>query len=115
MCYKLLKQKPRYDLQGKRVSWHRPLKNLPAFSKNHKNPDSKNEAKQNYYKFFCASSVMKCLEDFEKITVFKSLFVQLSRKGYTIVSILQKTFFLPLLNGVVMVTNYGSIACKCFK
>lgn len=115
MCYKLLKHKPRYDLQGKRVSWHRPLKNLPAFTKNHKNPDSKNEAKQNYYKFFCASSVMKCLEDFEKITVFKSFCPAISKRLHNRFNPSENVFLTLLLNGVVMVTNYGSIACKCFK
>ena len=36
--------------------------------KKHEIPNSENEAKQNRYKFPCASFVIKCLEDFEEMT-----------------------------------------------
>ena len=38
------------------------LKNLPTIclsAKKHKNPDSENEATQNYYAFLCAGSIIK--------------------------------------------------------
>ena len=68
------------------------LKNLPAICKSLENSNPKNEGKQNYYNFFCASSIIKSLQHFEKMTVFKNLLMQLSRKGYSIISVFHKTF-----------------------
>ena len=50
--------------------------------------------------------LLKYVEDFEKMVVFINLFVHISRKVYTFISILHKCFFFP---------NEGSIACKCFQ
>ena len=62
LCSKLLKYKPRYGLQIK-MSWNSNFTSIKLFSlwqrgKN-KIPDSKNETKQNWYKFPLASSVIK--------------------------------------------------------
>ena len=72
------------------MSWHSEFKSftvklVPLYlrGREHKIPDSKNEAQQ----FPCASS----LSDFEKMTglFFKNLSIHLSRKVYTFVSNLQ--------------------------
>ena len=52
------------------------FKKLPAIffrynaRERHKNPDSEIKAKENSYHLLCASSVIKCLKDFEKMTGF---------------------------------------------
>ena len=51
-----------------------------------------------------------------KLQVFINLLAHLSRKVFKFISILHKLFFFnSLLNSLVIVTNEGSIACKCFK
>ena len=72
----MLKYKPRYDLQSK-MSWHNDFKSLtynlfPLQLRVNKLkiPDFENEAKQNRYESPSASSVISCLDDFEKMTGF---------------------------------------------
>ena len=84
--------------------------------KNHKFLDPKNEAKQNYQKFLCASAIIKCLEDFEKMKDFSESFCIFTSKLLRIhFNFSQKNSLVLLLNGLAMPTNEGLIACKCFK
>ena len=79
-------------------------------------PHSENEAKQNRYEFPSAGSIIKCLEDFEKIPSFYKSFSPFFSKSLHIhFKPSQNVSPILLLNGLVMVTNEGSIACKCFK
>ena len=57
MCHKLLKYEPRYDLK---CTWNSDFRSVLY----------ENEAKQNWYEFPCAGSLIICLEDFEKMTGF---------------------------------------------
>ena len=60
--------------------------------------------------------MIKCLDNFEKMTVFYKLLCPFFSKSLHI-------YFNPsqdvspvlLLNGLMMVANEGSTACKCFK
>ena len=72
----MLKYEPRYNLKSK-MSCHSDSKSftdkffpLKLRGEKPKIPDSENEAKQNYCEFPIASSLTKCLEDFEKMTGF---------------------------------------------
>ena len=68
------------------------------------------------HEFPSASSVIKCLEDFEKMTGFYKYFYPFFSKSLHIhFNPSQNVSPILLLNGLVMVTNEGSIACKCFK
>ena len=63
-----------------------------------------------------ASSIIKCLENFEKMTYFCKSFCLFFWKSWHIhFNPSQNVSPILLLNGLVMVTNEGSIACKCFK
>ena len=56
------------------------------------------------------------LEDFEKMTGFyKSFCLFFSKSLHIHSNHSQNVSPIVLLNGLVMVTNEGSIACKCFK
>ena len=71
---------------------------------------------ENRHEFPSASSVIKCLEDFEKTTGFYKYFYAFFSKSLHIhFNPSQNVSPVLLLNGLVMVTNEGSIACKCFK
>ena len=59
---------------------------------------------------------MKCVEDFEKMTGFYKSFCPFFSKSLHIrFNPSQNVSPILLLNGLVMVTNKGWIACKCFK
>ena len=81
-------------------------------------PDSENEAKQNRYEFPSTGSIIKCLEHFEKMTGFYKSFCPFFFFLKTLhihFNPSQNVSPILLLNGLVMTTNEGSIACKCFK
>ena len=68
------------------------------------------------YEFPSASSIIKCLNDFEKMAGFHKSFCPFFSKSLHIhFNPSQNVSPILVLNGVVMVTNEGSIACKCFK
>ena len=80
--------------------------------KNHINPEIKNEAKQNQYEFLCASSIIKRLEHFGKMAVFwKDICIHISKTFNPSENVFPTLF----LNGLVILTNVGLIACKRFK
>ena len=92
------------------------LKALPTsflyYHSEAKNTDPENEAKLNWYKLPYVSSMIKFLEGFEKTASFyayisKSLLVHFNPSQNVSLSL--------LLNGLVMVINEGSMACKCVK
>ena len=105
------------------MSWHSDFKSFTGnlFPLEHRGNklkihDSENEAKQNRYEFPSASSIIKCLEDFEKVTGFYKSYCSFFPKNLHIhFNPSQNVSAILLLNGLVMVTNEGSIACKCFK
>ena len=89
--------------------WHNSWNKL-------KIPDCKNAAKQNRYEFPSASSIIKCLEDFDKITGFHESFCPFFSKHLHIYfNPAQNAFPILLPNGLVMVTNEGWTVCNCFK
>ena len=60
--------------------------------------------------------MIKCLEDFEKMTDFYKSFCPFFSKSLHIhFNPSQNVSPILLLNGLVMVLNEGSIVCKCFK
>ena len=79
-------------------------------------PNSENEAKQNQYEFTSADSVQKYLKNFEKMTGFYKSFCPFFSNSLQIhFNPSQNVSPILFLNGSVMVTNEGLIACKCFK
>ena len=69
--------------------------------------------KQNRYEFPSANFMIKCLEDSEKMAgVHKSFFPFFSKSGHIHFNPSHSVSPILLLNGLVMVTNEGSIACK---
>ena len=113
------KYEQRYDMQSK-MSEHSDFQSFTGklFSlwlrgEKSKIPDSKIEAKLNLYEFPCASSLTKCLENFEKMTGFwKSFCPFISKSLHTHCSPSQNVSPLLLLNCLLMVTNEESRACN---
>ena len=69
-------------------------------------PNYKNEAKQNPYEFLSASSIIKCLEDFDKITGFHEFFCPFFSKClYIHFNSAENVFPILFLNDLVMDTN----------
>ena len=62
------------------------------------------------------NAIKKCLEDFEKKADFyKSFYPFFSKSLHIHFNPSQNVSTVLLLNGLVMVTNEETIACKCFK
>ena len=109
-CHKLLKYKPRYDFQSK-IFWHSDFESFsdnlfPLLLTGNKLrlPDSENEAKQNRHEFPGASFIIKCLEDFGKVTGFyKSFCPFFSESLHVHFNPSQNVSPILLLHGLVMV------------
>ena len=67
------------------------------------------------YEFPSASSIIKCLEDFEKMTVLYHFFCPCFSNRLHLFQSFTIASAVLLLNGLAMVTNEESIAYKCFK
>ena len=68
------------------------------------------------YEFPSASSIIKRLENFEKIIGFSKSFCPcFSKSLYIYFNHSQNVSPVLRINSLVMATNEGLIACKCFK
>ena len=82
----------------------------------HKIPGSENEARQNRYEFPSTSSIKKYLVDFQKMAGFyRSFCLFISKSLHFHADPSPNVSSILLFNGLVMVTNEGSIACKHSK
>ena len=68
------------------------------------------------YKFAFAYFTVKCLEDFGRMPGFQKNFSRsISKRLHINFNASQNVSPILLLNVLVMFTNEGSTACKCFK